>query len=449
VAVAAAAVLVGATCGAGIVLLPGSEAAHHMSRTLLQGVSFAQEGAATWRDVAFSLASECFLVFPAPTIDNGPYMLTPGISVGILMLAIGLSKRARTGGLLVGAALFALGMLGPSGPLYPVLQIVFPMASLLRVPLRMAIPCTFLLSLAAAKGLQQVRWRDQGAAVGLVWVLFLMVHLEHGTLKYVPPAMLDTADLHPYAAHRVAMDFGSVPFGMINAGLVENVQSLSVYDAVVPAAYFEAMFASQIGSLHDTAKVKQAITNGNMLPIPKPRLPLMRAFDLATLVRHVEHGYAFDSLPHPAGRFFCVPHVVVVPKPEDRWAMAASAAWDPHNVAVVAEPVALSDTDAQSTIAVQSDTPDRQVLQVTASGPVLQVTSSCVYPGWSVTVDGQAQPLVQADLALRAVVVPAGTHVVEWRYRPTTLPYAMVAVPFGLLLIVGIGCWPADKRPTP
>jgi uncharacterized membrane protein YfhO len=39
-------------------------------------------------------------------------------------------------------------------------------------------------------------------------------------------------------------------------------------------------------------------------------------------------------------------------------------------------------------------------------------------PGWRATVDGRATPIHEAYGALRGVVVPAGPHTVEFRYRP-------------------------------
>jgi uncharacterized membrane protein YfhO len=42
------------------------------------------------------------------------------------------------------------------------------------------------------------------------------------------------------------------------------------------------------------------------------------------------------------------------------------------------------------------------------------------YPGWRATVDGRETPIHEAYGALRGVVLPAGAHTVEFRYRPWT-----------------------------
>jgi uncharacterized membrane protein YfhO len=40
------------------------------------------------------------------------------------------------------------------------------------------------------------------------------------------------------------------------------------------------------------------------------------------------------------------------------------------------------------------------------------------FPGWRATVDGASVPIREVDGAVRGVVVEAGDHVVEMRYRP-------------------------------
>ena len=37
--------------------------------------------------------------------------------------------------------------------------------------------------------------------------------------------------------------------------------------------------------------------------------------------------------------------------------------------------------------------------------------------GWTATIDGEEAPAFRADYVLRAMRLPAGTHVVEWRFR--------------------------------
>jgi hypothetical protein len=47
-------------------------------------------------------------------------------------------------------------------------------------------------------------------------------------------------------------------------------------------------------------------------------------------------------------------------------------------------------------------------------------------PGWRVRVDGRPAPLLRANVAFRAVAVPAGRHVVDMVYRPTAALVGLV-----------------------
>jgi hypothetical protein len=61
---------------------------------------------------------------------------------------------------------------------------------------------------------------------------------------------------------------------------------------------------------------------------------------------------------------------------------------------------------------------DRVRLEVDASSAAYLVLADAYDPGWKATVDGHEAAVLRANVAFRAVAVPAGTHVVEMRYRP-------------------------------
>jgi hypothetical protein len=80
---------------------------------------------------------------------------------------------------------------------------------------------------------------------------------------------------------------------------------------------------------------------------------------------------------------------------------------------------------------------DRVRLEVEAERAGYVVLADAFDPGWRATIDGEAAPLLRANVAFRAVAVPAGRHVVEMVYRPravslglalTLLTLALVAV---------------------
>lgn len=387
-----------------------------------------------------SLAGESFLVSKAPLLHDSLYPLTPTASLLTTALAIFACVRLRLWGLALGSLFFLIGSLGNSGPVGPLLNALFPQMNVCRAPARMILPAGFLLAWMASRALDHLTQSHPRAprlrflAVG--WLLVLFWFLYRGEFKTSPENIHQIPQVLRQAEPRVAFDFRSVPFFHINKTAGLGIPTLSLYDNLVLRSYFEAIFSSQLGSLHQEEKVNLAV-RVSLLPIVRPELPLMRSFNLRTMV-YAENGQlALRPLP-ALGRFFVVPQVQLLPTPEERWKWAASTDWDPTQVALVEHPVELPQTTGEGAhLKVLDDNPDRQLLEVEGGGGLL-VTSAQLFPGWTVTVDGKPAQAVRANLALRGVVVPPGRHRVEWTYLPTWLPKARVCLLLGLLLLPGL-----------
>lgn len=63
------------------------------------------------------------------------------------------------------------------------------------------------------------------------------------------------------------------------------------------------------------------------------------------------------------------------------------------------------------------DNSDNLTVQVTTTHPAWLVLADAYYPGWSASVDGEATDIQQANLAFRAIQVPAGAHEVRFEYH--------------------------------
>ena len=63
-------------------------------------------------------------------------------------------------------------------------------------------------------------------------------------------------------------------------------------------------------------------------------------------------------------------------------------------------------------------------LTTESKGPAVLVSSEANYPGWKATIDGRESPIVNTNLAFRALSIPAGKHKVEFRFAPGLLLFS-------------------------
>jgi hypothetical protein len=87
---------------------------------------------------------------------------------------------------------------------------------------------------------------------------------------------------------------------------------------------------------------------------------------------------------------------------------------------------------------------DRVRLQSEATAPGLLVLVDTYDPGWRARVDGEEVPVLPANVAFRAVPVPAGRHLVELRYRPRSVALGLA---LSSLAAVALLAW--CRRPGP
>jgi len=73
---------------------------------------------------------------------------------------------------------------------------------------------------------------------------------------------------------------------------------------------------------------------------------------------------------------------------------------------------------------------------VTLDSPAYLVVSDVWYPGWQALLDGRRVPLLRANGAFRAVYVPAGSHRLVMRFRPTGWTYGWLL--FGIAVLLSL-----------
>lgn len=112
--------------------------------------------------------------------------------------------------------------------------------------------------------------------------------------------------------------------------------------------------------------------------------------------------------------------------------------FDPARTVVLSAPPGCDPGEAPGsagTAEVLETRPGYWRIRTNSEAPGLLVLAETAYPGWRVTVDGAAAEPLTAYTTVRAVCVPAGQHVVEWRFVPTIFAWGGGITVVSLLLV--------------
>lgn len=90
-------------------------------------------------------------------------------------------------------------------------------------------------------------------------------------------------------------------------------------------------------------------------------------------------------------------------------------------------------------VRVQSYHNEEIAMKTRTTGNRLLFMSDAWYPDWTATVDGKLTPIYRADYAFRAVVVPAGEHIVKFTYDdPKFVEGRSIALTTNALALIGL-----------
>jgi len=172
---------------------------------------------------------------------------------------------------------------------------------------------------------------------------------------------------------------------------------------------------------------------------------LLAPSDVDALTAHgfrvVQQAAYVELWRRPAQPLVRIVHDVdVIPDRAPRLARLADPAYPLLTRAVVERPVDLEPArgGAADTVAATRVEPTRVGTTVTLASRGLLVLADPYYPQWQVTVDGRRADILPVDSAFRGVVVPPGTHRVEFRYVDTRLRAGLAAAGLTLVALVAV-----------
>lgn len=156
-----------------------------------------------------------------------------------------------------------------------------------------------------------------------------------------------------------------------------------------------------------------------------------------TLLAHSGAAWVYErARPLPVARL--VYAAEIIPDGDAAIARVHQPDFDPATTAILAAapPCELGPApSAPGTAAIERAEPGLWQIRTQNAAPGLLLLAETAYPGWQVTVDGRPAASLEAYTTIRAVCVPAGEHLVTWRYVPTIYVIGGIISAVGLLLL--------------
>jgi len=354
--------------------------------------------------------------------------------------------------------LFAAGLVfafGSAGPLFPLLYRVVPGISLFRVPSRALFLCAVAAAILAAVGFDVVvkklgaerreadkrKWVLRLALVGLWFLCLVELGLfSHGVLRTVPIQELDA--VFPIAAlaeandERVLAEQSLVSDGEAQRLGLQKVQAYEPAPLAHYAAYVDAMALNgdpaqlllgyeqlDLRTLHkpvvDLLGVRYAVVSSPPAEAVKDWRLISQGWrdaEFALQERPRKHAYLVFENATPGPRAFVVGQVRTIPAGGDE--SHALRQIDPRReVLLSADVLPSGQRTAFRPAQIVEHTPNWVTVEAILDHPGYLVVTDVWYPGWRATVDGKPASVLRADVAFRAVALPAGSHRVEFSYQ--------------------------------
>ncbi len=371
------------------------------------------------------------------------------VSLALAAASLALWRRAET---VFWAVVFALALLlslGGHGFLYPLAYRLAPGFASFRHQERAAYLVSLALSVLAGYGyaaLGERKWWPRWALPLVLALIFAdLFHANQGVILQTPPpegyyASTPSVEyLQRYVEQtgdrmaRVSSE-GLLP-GDGNAGLVYHIRDVTG-NGPLHLANYEQFIDTVPGTRWLQMLYVRHLLTDRVLESPLQAVVDegdKRLYDLAPLGPRpawITHDYR--QAPDAAAAI----------------ALTADEALNPFETAVLEQAPGVLPQAPSGPEQVQVVGFDRRraIVEATLSAPGILVLSEVDYPGWSVRVSGRPATGLRAYGVLRAVSLPAGHSLVDWRYDPWAVYLGGVLAGVGLLAC-GVLCW-RERRAT-
>lgn len=232
-----------------------------------------------------------------------------------------------------------------------------------------------------------------------------------------------------------------------------GISNLEGYDAVYQRRYGEFISTLHDGNIGDLARSvvlvdKQGKFTEEVLQLLGVRFILHRIGDGRNIWAYPFWNYAhynqmykdewFEVLENTKAlpRAFLASKYIVAKNDQEIITKLFNPTIDRRQTIILEEEPSLAPQEGKGEATIDEYRPTRVKLSVKSDAPKLLFLSDTYDPGWKVTIDGQAVRVLRADYDFRAVAVPGGVHIVEFRYHPQSFRIGLIAAFFSIALLI-------------
>ena len=144
-----------------------------------------------------------------------------------------------------------------------------------------------------------------------------------------------------------------------------------------------------------------------------------------------------DSYP----RAFLASSYTVITEKSDIIQTLFDQRFDSRETLVLEEKPDFEPAKGEGSAQIVSYKPTNVTIRTSSGAPKLLFLSDVYDPGWYALVDGTKTSINRADYDFRAVAVPAGEHIIEFKYFPSKLTFALLLSGSTLLLLLVGSLW--------
>ncbi len=400
----------------------------------------------------FSWASLAILVFVLPTpllqlikLSSLPLLSTSVISRALILLPVCLTVLAASGldnlnrrklkKLTIFTALLILGL-----TIAAVLEKIHTAITLrnLVVPIGVSLGTLVIL---------RFKW---------YWWLIPLLLLDLGFLAKKTLTFTEPEFVFPQV-RLINLLQEKIGFDRIGAEKSSNIESnLPLYYGLSTAEGYDALYPRRVGELVWTAKEGKFVTDFSRSTVVVPQFENQlnqRIMDLLSLKyilnqnRNLSWSNDRYELIWQQDNWQVYENRAVLPRAklfsqyqlisDSKTAVETllNSNFDYQNILILSQTPQLEpQPDLTAVVNITNYSPQKVTISTQADQPQLLLLNDTYYPGWRATIDGQTTQILRANHAFRAVSVPAGDHLVIFKYDPLSVKLGIGLSILGLIL---------------